>query len=161
MVRIGLALGAVALLLSAGIEDARTRLIANRKSAALVLLAPFWWWANGATVWPGVAMQLGLAVATFAVFAAAFQIGAMGGGDVKLIAALSLWLPPMPLMSMLVVMSLAGGAVTAAMLVERWCRRHAGPSPGPAAGPVEVPYGVAIAIAGILTLREPILNQFG
>lgn len=157
MVRIGLALGAVALLLSAGIEDARTRLIANRKSAALVLLAPFWWWANGATIWPGVAMQLGLAVATFAVFAAAFHIGAMGGGDVKLIAALSLWLPPMLLMSMLVVMSLAGGAVTAAMLVERWCRRNSDAAPGP----VEVPYGVAIAIAGILALREPILNQFG
>jgi prepilin peptidase CpaA len=153
MMRIGLVLAAVALLLSAGIEDARTRLIADRKSVALVLLAPLWWWANGAAWWPGVAIQLALAVATFAVFAAAFRIGAMGGGDVKLIAALSLWLPPLPLMAMLVTMSLAGGAVTLAMLVERLWRRDA--------GPVEVPYGVAIAIAGILTLREPILNQFG
>jgi len=39
------------------------------------------------------------------------------------------------------------------MLVERLWRRGA--------GPVEVPYGVAIAIAGMLALREPILNQFG
>ncbi|WP_344692242.1 A24 family peptidase [Sphingomonas cynarae] len=153
MMRIGLALAAVALLLSAGIEDARTRLIANRKSVALVLLAPLWWWANGASLWPGVAMQLALAIVTFGVFAAAFHVGAMGGGDVKLIAALSLWLPPMLLMGMLVTMSLAGGVVTLAMLVDKRCRRHA--------DPVEVPYGVAIAIAGILTLREPILNQFG
>ena len=153
MMRIGLALAAVALLLSAGIEDARTRLIANRKSAALVLLAPLWWWANGASIWPGAAIQLALGVATFAVFAAACRVGAMGGGDVKLIAALSLWLPPMPLLAMLVTMSLAGGAVTLAMLVERLWRRGA--------GPVEVPYGVAIAIAGMLALREPILNQFG
>jgi len=153
MMRIGLALAAVALLLSAGIEDARTRLIANRKSVALVLLSPLWWWANGASLWPGVAMQLALAIVTFAVFAVAFHVGAMGGGDVKLIAALSLWLPPMLLMAMLVTMSLAGGVVTLAMLVDKRCRRDA--------GPVEVPYGVAIAIAGILTLREPILNQFG
>ena len=81
------------------------------------------------------------------------ETGGLTGGDVKLIAALSLWLPPLPLMAMLVTMSLAGGAVTLAMLVERLWRRDA--------GPVEVPYGVAIAIAGILTLREPILNQFG
>lgn len=153
MMRIGLALAAAALLLSAGIEDARTRLIANRKSVALVLLAPLWWWANGASLWPGVAMQVALAIVTFGLFAAAFHVGAMGGGDVKLIAALSLWLPPMLLMTMLVTMSLAGGAVTLAILVDKRCRRDA--------GPVEVPYGVAIAIAGILTLREPILNQFG
>ncbi|WP_332908713.1 A24 family peptidase [Sphingomonas mollis] len=154
-VRIALVLVAVALLLSAGIEDARTREIANRKSAALVLLAPLWWWANGATLWPGVPLQLALSLAALGVFAFAFHIGAMGGGDVKLIAALSLWLPLHLFVTMLVVMSLAGGAVTLAMIVERRLKR------GDPAGAVEVPYGVAIAIAGILTLREPILNQFG
>jgi prepilin peptidase CpaA len=82
----------------------------------------------------------------------------MGGGDVKLIAALTLWLPLPLLAAMLVTMSLAGGVVTLAMLVERAVtRRRATDS----AARIEVPYGVAIAIAGMLALREPILNQFG
>ena len=45
-VRIGLAFVAGGLLLSAGIEDARTREIADWKSVALCALAPLWWWAN-------------------------------------------------------------------------------------------------------------------
>jgi len=147
--------GALALLLGgllvwAGIEDARTREIADWKSIALVAAAPLWWWANGISWWPGVPVQLLIGVGTFAVFAVAFHVGMMGGGDVKLLAALSLWLPFQGWTSMLVAMSLAGGAVTAAMLVQR---RWKG-------GEVEVPYGVAIAIAGLLSLREPILNQF-
>ena len=34
-----------------------------------------------------------MAAAVFGLFAVAFALGAMGGGDVKLIAALALWLP--------------------------------------------------------------------
>ncbi|UIJ44545.1 prepilin peptidase [Sphingomonas cannabina] len=145
-------LGALALLLvSAGIEDVRTREIANWKNALIALLAPAWWWASGLGVWPGAAIQLGVALLVFVVFVGAFALGQMGGGDVKLIGALALWLPPMPLMWMLVVMSLAGGALTLVMLAERWWR--------PAERPLEIPYGVAIAIAGLLSLHEPIINQ--
>lgn len=141
------------LLVSAGIQDARTREIANWKNAAIALLAPLWWAANGLAVWPDMAIQLGIAALVFAFFAAAFAIGQMGGGDVKLIGALALWLPVQPLISMLVVMSLAGGALTLVMLAEKWIRRH-GKMP-------EIPYGVAIAIAGLVTLREPVFNHFG
>lgn len=151
--RTALALLLGAALIAAGIEDARDRNIANWKPAAIALLAPLWWWANGASAWPGAAVQLGIAAATFAIFAAAFHVGAMGGGDVKLITALSLWLPPGVFLGMVLVMSLAGGAVTLAMLVERRIRRGE--------AEVEVPYGVAIAAAGLLALREPVLNQFG
>lgn len=158
LIRIGLGLAGAALLLSAGIEDARTREIANRKSIALVLLAPLWWCANGASLWPDAVVQLGLALAMFGLFAVAFHFGAMGGGDVKLIAALTLWLPLPLLAAMLVTMSLAGGAVTLAMLVERAVTRRRTTD---SATRIEVPYGVAIAIAGMLALREPILNQFG
>jgi len=45
-------------LLSAGIEDARTREIANWKNAAIALLAPLWWWSNGLALWPDMAFQL-------------------------------------------------------------------------------------------------------
>ncbi len=147
-------LGALGLLLvSAGVQDARSREIANWKNAAIALLAPAWWWANGLPLWPGMAIQLGVACVVFALFAGAFALGQMGGGDVKLIGALALWLPLQPLVWMLVLMSLLGGALTLLMLGERWMRRQ-----GTAA--LEIPYGVAIVIAALIVLREPILNQF-
>jgi prepilin peptidase CpaA len=147
-------LGALALLLVwAGIEDVRTREIANWKNALIAALAPFWWVANGLPVWPDMAIQLGTAFLVFGFFAGAFALGQMGGGDVKLIGALALWLPFQPLLWMLVVMSLLGGALTLLLLVEKWIRRR-GSTP-------EIPYGVAIAIAGLIALREPLFNHFG
>ena len=142
------------LLVSAGIQDARTREIANWKNAAIALLAPAWWWANGLALWPDIAVQVGVALVVFAFFAGAFALGQMGGGDVKLIGALALWLPVQPLLWMLILMSLIGGGVTLVLIAEKRLRRRSGP-------PLEIPYGVAIAIAGLLVLREPIFNQFG
>ena len=141
------------LLVSAGIEDLRTREIANWKNAAIALGAPLWWWANDLMPWPDVAAQIGLAALVFAAFAVAFQFGWMGGGDVKMIGALALWLPVTPLLWMLIVMSLVGGALTAVLLIERAIRRRA--------AEIEVPYGVAIAIAALFALREPLFNHFG
>ena len=71
------------ILVLAGIEDARTREIANWKNAAIALLAPLWWWSCGLALWPDVAMQIGLALMVFALFIAAFHFGWMGGGDVR------------------------------------------------------------------------------
>ncbi len=142
----------VLILVSAGIEDARIREISNWKNAAIALLALPWWFAMGLDPWPDMAIQLGVAVAVFALFAAAFQFGMMGGGDVKMIAALALWFPFDQLVTLLIIMSLAGGAITLVMLVEKWVRRR---SEQP-----EIPYGIAIAIAALLTIREPIFNPF-
>lgn len=144
--------GALALiLLLAGVEDARKREIANWKNAAIALLAPVAWWVMGYG-WVDIAWQLGVALVAFVAFAAAFHFGWMGGGDVKMIAALSLWLPGQALMMMLVLMSLIGGVLTLAMLFDHWRRK--------AQGPVETPYGVAIAMAALLVVGEPIFNQF-
>ena len=139
------------ILVSAGIEDARKREIANWKNAAIALLAVPWWIAGGLAFWPDIALQIGIALGVFALFALAFHFGMMGGGDVKMIGALALWFPFQPLVTMLVIMSLAGGAITLLMLIDKWLRRQS-------AQP-EVPYGIAIAIAALLTLREPILNH--
>ena len=77
--------------------------------------------------------------------------------DVKklalLIGALALWLPWPAVLLMLVVMSLAGGALTLAMVIRK---RLAG---GP--GPLEVPYGVAIAFAGLWLIGQRFFYQFG
>lgn len=140
------------LLVSAGVEDARTREIANWKNAAIALLAPVWWFAIGLDPWPMMAIQLGVALFVFALFCGAFALGQMGGGDVKLIGALALWLTPMNVMNMLIVMSIAGGALTIVFLLDHKLLRRE--------GAIEIPYGVAIALAGLLALREPLVNQF-
>ncbi|MFV0623729.1 prepilin peptidase [Sphingomonas sp. ac-8] len=142
----------VVLLLSAGIEDVRTREIANWKNAAIALLAPLWWVATGVSLWPGVPIQLAVAVLVFGLFVGAFWMGQMGGGDVKLIGALALWLPPFPLLWMLVAMSLLGGVLTLLMLGDKLLRKKKELP--------EIPYGVAIVMAALLAIREPILNQF-
>jgi len=147
-------LGALGLLLvSAGIEDVRRREIANWKNVAIATLAPLWWWSIGLSLWPGAVLQIALALAVFGVFVGAFWLGQMGGGDVKLIGALALWLPFTPLIWMIVIMSLVGGVLTLVMVIERHVRRDSRPP--------EIPYGVAIVIAGLLAMREPILNHFG
>jgi prepilin peptidase CpaA len=141
------------LLLAAGLEDVHRREIDNRTNLTIALLAPLWWWANHLALWPDVAMQAAVAAAVFALFVGAFAAGWMGGGDVKMIGALALWLPLGGLVQMLMMMSIAGGAVTLALLIESRWRATAGPSRGAAdAMPIEVPYGVAIAIAGLLAL---------
>ena len=157
IVRIALLVALLLLLLSAGIEDARTREIADRKNIAIALLAPLWWWASGLPLWPDMALRLAVAVGVFLLFAQAFRIGMMGGGDVKMIAAIALWLPLPSLFRMLLIMSIAGGAITLAMLVDHRLRRRGATGEARA---IEVPYGVAIAVAALLILREPIFNPF-
>ncbi len=150
---IALLLGALVLLLvSAGIQDARVREIANWKNAAIALLAPLWWWANGLPIMPDMAAQVLIAVVVLVLFYGAFAMGWMGGGDVKMIGALALWLPGQTLLFMLTIMSIIGGVLTLLMMVDHWRTK----SPGA----VETPYGVAIAMASMIALSEPIFNQF-
>ncbi len=141
------------LLVSAGIEDARKRTIANWKNAAIAALAPLWWIATGLSLWPDMTLLALSGVVVFALFALAFHFGMMGGGDVKMLGALALWLPLQPLVWLLILMSLIGGALTIIMMIEhRWRKSET---------PLEIPYGVAIAIAAILVVHQPNLNHFG
>jgi prepilin peptidase CpaA len=140
------------LLLIAAVTDLKARIIANRLNLAVALLAPAYWWASGLAPWPDMAIQVALGAAVFAIFAGLFALGWMGGGDVKLLAALALWLPLVPLLRMLIAMSLLGGVLTLIVIaVHRFRKLTTNP---------EVPYGVAIAAAGLWVIGEPYLNQF-
>lgn len=147
-----LALLALLLLAAAGL-DLRSRTIPNRLNLAIALLALPFWWASGLALWPDVALQIGLAAAVFGLFALAFAVGMMGGGDVKMLAAIALWLPPGALVVLLVIMSIAGGVLTIAMLIRHRMSR--------AGHKLEIPYGVAIAFGGLWLISERFLNQFG
>lgn len=132
-------------------SDLKSRIIPNEVNAAIAVLAIPFWIGSGAALWPLVGWQILLAVAVFAVFAGIFALGAMGGGDVKLLTALALWLPAIPFLNMLIVMSIIGGVLTLAYLV--WHRRMK------RAGKPEIPYGCAISFAAFITLGEPIVKQ--
>ena len=90
--------------------------IANWLNGAIALGAPVFWFASGLDLWPGVAMQIGIALATFAVLSVLFAIKAMGGGDVKLLTALSLWIEPMLFLKLLIIMALVTTFVTTPIL---------------------------------------------
>lgn len=102
-------------LLWAAVTDLKSRTIGNRLNLAIAAGAPLFWWASGLSLWPGVAIQLGIAVVTFAVCCLFFAIRQMGGGDVKLLTALALWFPPTNFMVLVIIMAMAGWVLTLAM----------------------------------------------
>ena len=86
------AAGGAAARAPAGATSSRGPFPTASTSPSRSLAIPFWW-AIGLPLWPDVAIQVGVAALVFGLFAIAFAMGAMGGGDVKLIGALALWLP--------------------------------------------------------------------
>jgi len=138
-----LAVLAIALLIAA-FTDLRSRHIGNWLNGAIALTAPLFWWASGLSLWPDIALQLGVALATFAVLAGLFALRAMGGGDVKLLTALALWIAPLLFLKLLIVMALLGGALTLVFAIPHILRRKR--------AKLTIPYGVAIAMAGLWVL---------
>jgi prepilin peptidase CpaA len=147
--QIALLIALAAALLTAATTDLRARIIPNRLNAAVALLAIGWWFATGLS-WTEIGVQIGIAAVTFAIFAGIFALGWMGGGDVKLIGALALWLPALPLARMLVLMVLGGGLLSLAILIHHRLRKNEGTP--------EVPYGVAIAVAALFVLTNDLLT---
>lgn len=140
------------MLLFAAAGDLHRREIPNLLNGAIALLAIPFWFSLGLSAWPEMALQLGVALGVFALFAILFGLGMMGGGDVKLIGAVALWLPAVAVLNLLIIMALAGGVLTIAMIVRKRLAKSE--------AELEVPYGVAIAFAGIWVIAEPFLNQF-
>lgn len=140
-------------LLVAALTDLRRRQIDNWLNAAIALAAPVFWWASGLSLWPGVGWQLGIAVVTFIVTAALFALRAMGGGDVKLLTALALWIRPPHFLFLVVIMAMLGGLLT--ILFGAWhvARRKQ--------GRVAIPYGIAISAAGLFTIASKSLPLLG
>lgn len=108
-----LLLGGLAIALAvAAYTDLRRRQIDNWLNGAIALCAPLYWWASDLALWPDVAWQIGIAGLVLVVFTFIFARGGMGGGDVKLLVALALWLPPLVFFSVIFLTSLVGGAMS-------------------------------------------------
>lgn len=140
---------AIALLLAA-FTDLRNRRIDNWLNAGIAVAAPLFWWASGMPLWAdpwvetSVVAQLGVALVTFIILAVLFAIRAMGGGDVKLLTALALWIEPMLFLKLVIVMALLGGVLTIVFGAWHVTRRRR--------DRLAVPYGVAISLAGLWVL---------
>lgn len=149
-----------ALLLLAAIEDVRRRRIPNALTAAMaVLFLPY---AMVAPHEPALLDAAGLALATFLIGWLLFARGWIGGGDVKLITAATLWAGPELILPFLLVTSLAGGALALlALATSHWAPlvsftlgnlgllRLVPPVPADT-----LPYGLAIAIGGLFVAFE-------
>jgi prepilin peptidase CpaA len=142
------------LLVIAAWQDLRTMQIANGLSLAIV--ASFAVWALAGLAGGRITIsQVGLSVAcgavVFCVGALAFAAGAVGGGDVKLLAAVSLFAGPSRQLDFLTITAIVGGLIGFAMLAGA----PIGPSETSTAGTVRsrrrggLPYGPAIAAGGL------------
>ncbi|WP_027444248.1 prepilin peptidase [Erythrobacter cryptus] len=141
---------AIALVVAA-FTDLTRRQIDNWLNGAIALGAPLFWWASGLALWPDVALQLGVALAAFAVFAGLFALRMMGGGDVKLLTALALWVPPYQFVQLLLVMAIAGGVLTIVMGAWHVARRQK--------HRLAIPYGVAISFGALWVLAANYLPE--
>lgn len=154
---------ALCALVTASAVDVRRRIIPNQASAAVAATG----FALCLIERPGTAwISLPIAATLVVALGSLSHFGLMGGGDVKLIAAVSLLVPPQGLGALLLEIALAGGVLSLAYI---GLRRVLGarPRPGPdgvRAGPLgrllraertriltsrSVPYGLAI-LAGVL-----------
>jgi len=149
----------------AAVSDMVSMTIANRVSLILIatfaVVAPLSGMGLDAYGWHFAAAGLVLTV-TFSLFA----LGAMGGGDAKLLAATSLWMGlSLELLAYLVYASVIGGLLTVLILMYRgsiWSaytgrymllRHFANSKAG-------IPYGVALGVSGLIVYPSTPLMQW-
>jgi prepilin peptidase CpaA len=114
----------------------------------------------------GALTPIGCALAVFIVGAALFARGFLGGGDVKLLTAATLWCGAAGTPSLLVLTGILGGVLTLFLLLPFGAQLAAAGRAllGPAAIATEhdttksVPYGVAIAGAALIVVLSPHLG---
>ena len=144
---------ASALLVAAAAWDVRCYRIPNAICASLAMLFVI----RAAAAGPPFPVQhLIPAALAFAVGLVLFARDLMGGGDVKLLAAAVLWIPPALVPAQITSVALAGAALAVLLLAARGIMSHVavgrggvGPLPLLLQNKAPVPYGVAIA-AGTL-----------
>ncbi len=141
---------AIALLVAA-FTDLRRRQIDNTLNAAIALGAPLFWLASGYSLME-IVWQLGVALGAFVVLAGLFALRAMGGGDVKLLTALALWIKPLWFLKLIMVMAVLGGVLTLVFGAWHIARRQR--------DRVSIPYGVAISSAGLWAIACQYLPAF-
>jgi prepilin peptidase CpaA len=149
----GLLMALAIALLIAAFTDLRSRQISNKLNAVIALGAPVFWYTSGLSL-ADIAWQFGVALLALVILAGFFAMRWMGGGDVKLLAALALWVKPLVFLNLILAMAVIGGVLTLAFGAWHIARRQR--------DRLAIPYGVAIASAALLVLADtylPALRQ--
>jgi prepilin peptidase CpaA len=115
----------------------------------------------------GALAALGCALAVFLGGAVLFARGWLGGGDVKLLSAATLWAGAPQTPALLVLTGILGGVLALVLLSpiggliapasrprSGWPGGPGGPAEAPTSS-IPVPYGVAIAAAGLIVVVTP------
>jgi prepilin peptidase CpaA len=154
ILQIGCVVAFALLLVAAGWQDLRTMRIGNGLSISIMASFALWSAAGlalGQFSLVYLCLAVACAAAVFAVAFAGFAAGALGGGDVKLLAAASLFAGPAHQLDFLTITALAGGVLAIAMLAGA----PIGPVAVPSGGAIRtrlrgaLPYGPAIAAGGL------------
>lgn len=155
-----LAAACILTVVCAALHDVAARTVPNRLALLLAVLGAFARAIEGSLI-----AGLGTAIAVFAIATFCWHRGWMGGGDVKLLGATALAVPPGSVPMLVFVMGMAGGLlslfylsarrlvrapsatrprslIARAMRIERWRIRRGGP----------LPYACAIAAGGLFVL---------
>jgi prepilin peptidase CpaA len=157
----------VLIMVLAAASDLRTRRIPNALTVAGMAAAPVLWGlldgpvvALASIVGGGLALVVGMTL---------FALGALGGGDAKLLVVTGAFLGPARLVSALLVIGITGGVLALAVAVGRgrllgtlarvWhlslhlttLGRKGAPHRIESPGSLTIPYGVAIAVGSLMT----------
>lgn len=159
------------LLLHAAVQDFRHYIISNRTVMGVIALFALFLVAQLLLPEPARLLAapvehlwkaLILALVVFAGAAGLFAAGVMGGGDVKLLGAVTLWAGPQWTAPFLLLTALAGGLVTLVVLLHAFTRPvGAAAVPANSTSPnlnplrtrmqnVKVPYGLGISGGGLM-----------
>ncbi len=156
----------LALFALAARQDLLTRLISDALSAGIAALMLAIRLDAG---WRAVAESLGTGFGVFVLLFFAHSRGAIGGGDVKLLTALSIGLPPLGTFHFLVATIMAGGLIGLTYLALGRLRLSPGSRRNRAIRRIlavecwrarrfrAVPYAVAIAAGAFMVLLPPVL----
>jgi prepilin peptidase CpaA len=106
--------------------------------------------------WISILTAFAAGLAVFAAGFGAFAAGWVGGGDVKLAAVVALWLGAEQTAPFLLCASIFGGALALALMAVGALlpRNAAAAVPGGEQSRLALPYGPALALAGVLLLRS-------
>jgi prepilin peptidase CpaA len=145
----------------AAFEDFRRLVIPNLLPIVLCVLWPVYF--AFAPSFYGAASSIGCALAVFLVGAVLFARGWLGGGDVKLLSAATLWAGPAGTPALLMLTGVLGGALALFFLmpfgsqITMAVRALLGqPSVSAERGmAAPVPYGIAIAGAALIVVLSP------
>ncbi|MGU7771990.1 A24 family peptidase [Burkholderia sp. MR1-5-21] len=138
-------------LASLAAQDLRARRLSNRAVLAFAVLY-FVAAALAGDAFAHIAAHVAMAAAMLLLFGCFRHAGWVGGGDVKLAAAVFLWAGPERCFPVLTVVGASGLACAIAVLAAIRQRRTAPAHPVAASGVRGVPYGVALAAGGVLSV---------